>query len=141
MKIEKKFWIQGMPATFATKGENPWKYAIQQSIPSENHELSCGLILHFKVATLAPNSHPIDVDNLCEPVFSSFINKLGWFSGKRQNLRWWHATKVCGNPSGLDISVFSSTVSDMIGVKGEPFFDEVYTGLLPKSATSPEIPL
>jgi len=138
--MERSFWIPGSPATFATKGENPWKNVIQQTVPPAVGETTHGLILQFKVPTLAPHNHPIDVDNLCEPVFSTFINKLGWIGGKRTHLQWWHATKKLGTPSGVELIITSSPTPVMRGVAGDAIFDAVYEGILPKCATDSEVP-
>src|SRR5438874_2568238 len=93
--------VEGKPATFATKGERPWKDALAAAVPlpSLGGEEK-GLTLDFTVASLAPNGHPLDVENLCEPVFSVLVNRVGWFGGSRPRIRWWRATKQQGANTG-----------------------------------------
>ena len=131
--------MPGIPATFATKGEKPWKEILKRSIPTHPIERFSGLKLKFVLPTLAPNNQPLDIDNLCEPVFSVLINELGWFGGRRQNLKWWHTIKVCGQPSGLHLSIEQTAPPEMTGEYGSPFFDEIYTGELPSKATDHQI--
>lgn len=40
-------------------------------------------------------AHP-DIDNLCEPVFSTAVTHLGWFGGSRPMIGWYLATKRPG---------------------------------------------
>ena len=132
--------MPGTPATFATKKEVPWKIELKCSIPTPLIEKFNGLNLKFVLPTLAPNNQLLDIDNLCEPVFSVLINSLGWFGGRRPNLIWWHAIKVCGQPSGLHLSMEPTTPPEMMGEYESPFFDETYEGVLPSKATDPQIP-
>ncbi|GBE18992.1 hypothetical protein BMS3Abin16_01604 [archaeon BMS3Abin16] len=140
MNNRMKFWISGTPATFATKNEVPWKQQIEKSIPSVYGEKFFGMKLKFILHTLAPLNHPLDVDNLCEPAFSVIINKLGWIGGRRPNLKWWNAEKIEGKESGLELLMESTTNHEMTSELGNPFFDDVFNGKLPHSATDPEIP-
>ncbi len=122
-----QFWVHGVPATFATKGEIPWRKALEHaicSIPIPSNE-NFGLNLKFILPTLTPNNQPLDVDNLCEPVFSVLINKLGWFGGK---------------PSGLQFSVETKIPLEMTRVFGNLLFDAVFEGELPRKATDNNIP-
>jgi hypothetical protein len=136
----KRFWVPGIPATFATKGEVPWKNALESSIPAPSVGEFNGVKLRFVLPTLAPNNQPLDIDNLCEPVFSVLINKLGWFGGSRQNLKWWHAVKVCGQPSGLQLSIEATVPPELMDKYGSPFFAGTFVGVLPSKATDPQIP-
>ncbi len=137
---ERRFWVPGVPATFATRNEVPWKDTLEESLPRCSGEKFCGLKLNFTLLTQAPNKQPLDVDNLCEPVFSVFINRLGWFEGRRPNLKWWCAYKKAGHPSGLELLIEPNSAPEMIEEFGNPFFDETYAGLLPSKASSPNIP-
>ncbi len=137
-----QFWVSGIPATFATKGEIPWRKALECSIcsiPIPSNE-NFGLDLKFILPTLAPNNQPLDIDNLCEPVFSVLINKLGWFGGKRPNIKWWRAMKICGQPSGLQLSAKKMIHLKMTRVFGNLLFEGVYEGELPCKATDNQIP-
>jgi hypothetical protein len=96
--------------------------------------------LDFFLPTLAPNGHPLDVDNLCEPVFSVVVNKLGWFGSRRPNMLWWLATKVVGQPSGLRLSMRSERALAARAEEGCAVLEATYTGPLPKKATDTEVP-
>jgi hypothetical protein len=135
-----EFWVEGVPATFATEGEKSWKGCLLNTITSHNNVDCSGLELKFYLPTLAPNGHPLDVDNLCEPVFSVLIGRLGWFQGKRPNLQWWCASKEESNSAGLRIIQRKATPLDWEAKLGEPIFDAIYNGDLPRKATDPRVP-
>ena len=139
-KTSGPFWVSGIPATFATRRERPWKQALERSVLRPAGQVVDGLVLRFSLPTLAPHGQPLDIDNLCEPVFSVVINKLGWFGGKRPNLRWWHATKTCGQPSGLRLSVHSVSPRVISDGAHDECLDTTYTGTLPRKATDDGIP-
>lgn len=132
-------WIPGDPATFATRREGEWKAVLASTIPRSRGEQVAGLNMDFLVRNLAPGGHPLDVDNLCEPVFSVLVNQLGWFGGKRQNIRWWCARKARNGQSGLRLTLVGSAPwdVDMGELVLKPALDGVYTGALPRSATDP----
>ena len=108
----KKLWISGVPATFATKGEQPWKEMLRESIEESAGEYYQGMKLKFILPTMAPNNNPLDLDNLCEPVFSVLINNRSYFGGKRSNVIWWQAEKMIGEPTGLELILDSSDSID-----------------------------
>jgi len=134
------FWVDGIPATFATAKEAPWKLALKNALPTGTGRQAAGLRLEFLLPSLSPSGQPLDVDNLCEPVFSVFINKLGWFGGKRPNLMWWSATKACGDPSGVRLTVEPGPAPDMDTEFGQALFNAAYRGELPSSATDERVP-
>jgi len=82
---------------------------------------------------LAWPAHP-DIDNLCEPVFSTVINRLRWFDGSRPNLDWFLATKRPGAELGAMITVFGSPAPDVSTVLTHPTFTATWPGPLPRSA-------
>ncbi len=135
-----KFWVAGLPATFATAKEAGWKRALEDALPAGVGGAAAGLRLDFILPTLSPAGHPLDVDNLCEPVFSVFINRLGWFGGKRPNLTWWRATKACSDPSGVRLTVEPGPAPDMDSELGRAFFDAAYRDELPSRATDERVP-
>ncbi|MBC2726966.1 hypothetical protein [Desulfosporosinus sp.] len=136
-------WVGGVPATYATKAERPWKDCLSDTVTlTPQSEVGyTGLDLRFILPTFAPKGHPLDVDNLCEPVFSVLIGKLGWFQGKRPNLRWWHATKAEGISYGVQITAIKAVMYDTEDGLGKPIFDSVYTGDLPSKATDTQLPI
>jgi hypothetical protein len=126
------YWISGEPATFATKKEKIWKETLHGELTGVVPGECDGVSLKFLLPTLAPNGHPLDIDNLCEPVFSVLSGKLGWFGSKRSNIKYWNAYKSVAQNTGVHIQlkdsgfeVYSNFVLD---------FDEIYSGELPQNA-------
>jgi len=133
-----KFWVPGNPAPFATQGEKPWKEALLLHLPQCPERLCArGLVIEFYLADLAPRGHPLDVDNLCEPVFSILINRKGWFGGRRPNLTWWRASKHQCSATGCQIQVFSNEISPIGIPKGVKVYEGHYWGPLPSNARDP----
>ena len=126
------YWIPGEPATFATKKEEKWKKVLESELTGIISRECKGVSLDFVLSTLAPNGHPLDIDNLCEPVFSVLCGKLGWFAG-RPNIKYWSACKSVGTSTGVYIKVsnFEFNMDKHLTV----VFDSVYSGVLPKKAT------
>ena len=134
----RRFWVTGRPATFATAGEKPWKATLAAGLPRPDLDgRERGVALRFVLPTLAPNGQPLDVDNLCEPMFAVLIGQLGWFGGAKPGLQWWSATKEVGSPTGCHGVIHDE---GMPALPAEPpDWDEVYRGPLPLSARSPEL--
>jgi hypothetical protein len=78
-------------------------------------------------------AHP-DIDNLCQPVFSTVISRQGWFGGSRPNLAWYLATKRPGAKVGALISVVTGPGPDVAAVLTRPRFTATWPGPLPRSA-------
>lgn len=99
-----ELFVPGEPATFATKGEKPWKEAVTAaaSLCVPSLEAVDGVTLEFTVASHSRNGQPFDLDNLCDPVFVALKN-AGWFGGRKANVKWWRATKAEGPVSGVRI--------------------------------------
>lgn len=127
------YWVPGEPATFSTKKEEKWKKDLQSELAGIIPRECEGVSLDFILSTLAPNGHPLDLDNLCEPVFSVLCGKLGWFSGRRPNINKWSACKSVGKNTGVHIKV--SDFEFNISNNSRVVFDSVYSGVLPKKAT------
>ncbi len=126
------YWVSGEPGTFATKKEAKWKDALQSKLAEIVH-LDCeGVSLDFILSTLAPNGHPLDIDNLCEPVFSVLCGKLGWFGARRPNIKYWSACKSVGENTGVHINVLDFKMN--IENHSPVIFDAIYSGILPKNA-------
>jgi len=129
-----EFWVQGNPAPFATRGELPWKKTLNKSLPQYSlGSREQGVIIDFNLANLFPHGQPLDIDNLCEPVFSILINRKGWFGGRRPNLYWWRATKSETTPIGCRIQLFS-TSPPSIQIPQNLVFDGYFPGPLPRNA-------
>lgn len=133
------YWIEGIPATFATKGEIPWRSTIIDSVPLNTAGGISGVMMDFTLPSMAPHGHPLDTDNLCQPVFYA-LKKIGYFEGNYANILWWRAKKCEGIPSGVSLTFNKENPTNLVELLGTPIFDEVYSGPLPSSATSPEIP-
>lgn len=134
--MKTSIWIPGTPATFATKGEIPWKSLMADALP-ENIS-GDGIRLEFVLPMGDPWKKIVDVDNLCEPVFSVAINQKGWLGGKRPNMVYWEASKSFGEKPGIEISIVPQEIIQ--GKNSETIMDAVYEGPLPTGGKSPEIP-
>lgn len=125
------FWIDGHPATYSTKREPEWKARLFECLSGVESCRNEELYLRFILSTLAPRRQPLDIDNLCEPVFSTLVNKLGWFNGNRRNIHHWRATKETGRPSGLQLAIGSNGIDESLRT---PDHSGIYNGPLPQSA-------
>jgi len=135
---EWSLWVGGAPATFATRGEQPWKAQLVAQIPRPSLDgAEAGVRLDFVVQYLAPAGHPLDVDNLCEPVFSVLVNKCRWFGGSRSRMRWWRATKREGSPTGCRVAVLTELRPKL--QDGAPLWDAMYDGPPATCGSSPEL--
>lgn len=133
-----EFWVPGDPATFATQGEKPWKDSLKKGIPEkETYSKEKGVIIDFYLKNLFPNNQPLDLDNLCDPLFSVLVNNKKWFWGGRPNIRWWLASKNQSSDSGCRISLFSALHSTTIK---NVIFKGYYEGILPTRGSDPDIP-
>lgn len=135
---EVEFWIPGEPATFSTRGEKPWKETLKKGIPEKKaFSKEKGVIADFYLKNLAPNNQPLDLDNLCDPLFSILVNNKKWFWGRRPNIKWWIASKNQSDTTGCKISLFSHSYYPNIP---DVFFEGIYQGPLPRKGSDPEIP-
>lgn len=101
-----KFWIPGVPAPFATRGEKIWKSRLAERIPECNtNGEEAGVVMRFYLPTLRPQGQPLDVDNLCDPVFSILVGRKLWFRGTRPAIHWWQASKNEAARWGCEIEI------------------------------------
>jgi hypothetical protein len=115
-----KALIAGRPAPFATAGERRWKDAIAVQVPASSGEYSAAMVLDFSLrGDHGWPSHP-DIDNLCEPVFSTVINRLRWFGGSRTGLIWYLATNRPAADEGAMIALTSDPAPDVASVVAGP---------------------
>jgi len=130
--------VTGYPATFATAREKAWKSDLRSQLCAPAMAgAERGVALHFNVLALAPNNQPLDVDNLCEPVFSVLVGRLGWFGSSRGNVWWWSASKREGGPHGCAISISDARSAQL--PSDPPALQGVYRGILPRNARAPEV--
>ena len=102
--------VRGHPATFATKGERPWKEALERQIPlSDGTGSERGVIVDFRLGALEPHGQPLDVDNLMEPLLSVLVNRRGWLGRARPSIQWWRATKTQRADQGCDIDILEGS--------------------------------
>lgn len=155
------FFVKGNPVPYSTKLEKQWKDSLRKQIPINNDSTSKeqGVILKFYLESFTHNGNPFDLDNLVEPVFSVLIGEKGYFKGKRNNIKWWHAYKILSQSEGVEIEIsrndnidsnnkisqikkFASNNFIHIKIKlGQKILmDETYTGTMPTSAKSIELP-
>ena len=64
------------------------------------------------------------------------VNHVGWFGKSRTNINWWHATKELNSEEGCEIEINTSKKPSV--PESPPFFNDRYTGTLPKSAKHKE---
>ena len=129
-----RFDVYGEPYPFATNGEKQWKQDLIEQIPQKNSSSKeIGAILSFEYDPILHNSL-LDVDNICEPVFSILINNKGWFDSKRPAMQWYRATKKQGSKSGCIIEMVEQNPIEIMSEKGI-LFDKVFIGTFPNSAT------
>jgi len=74
-----------------------------------------------------------DLDNLCEPVFAVLANRLGWFGGRRPNVRAFWARKALAEPTGCRIRITDSRWAET-SPNGDVLLDGTYMDELPRSA-------
>ncbi|MCH7698808.1 MAG: hypothetical protein IH865_07715 [Chloroflexi bacterium] len=98
------------------------------------------MLLDFHVQSSQRGGQPFDIDNMCEPVFSTVINQLGWFGGRRPNLTWFRARRSVKTPSGCTVRLQQGDAPLFSPDGHRLVFRDVYTGPLPKSATASELP-
>jgi hypothetical protein len=129
-----KALIAGRPAPFATASERRWKDAIAVQVPASSGEYSAGMVLDFSLrGDHGWPSHP-DIDNLCEPVFSTVINRLRWFGGSRTGLIWYLATKRPAAEEGAAIALSSDPAPEVASVVTAPSLAAIWSGGPPSSA-------
>lgn len=128
-------FIEGRPATFATAGENQWKEIVQELLVDKVNT-SNYIKLNFYIDKSEFYIDGFDVDNLCEPVFQVLTSKLGWFEGKRANIKGFVASKFpVTEIKGLELEQFDCIEEN----KEQALFDNIYTGPFPNKATDPYI--
>ena len=132
------FFVAGHPATFATAGEKPWRLLLEQRTPRPSMDgREVGMTMRLILPSLAPQGQHLDTDNLCEPVFSVIVNRVGWFRGGRPNITWWQASKAEGSPTGCEIVVTSDGIPSVPA--DTPIIEGIYTGPLPRNAKEPDV--
>lgn len=131
------FFIQGSPATFATRREGPWRACLTTAPKPCLADQEQGLWLDFNLASNDVQGQRFDLDNLCEVVFSVIVGKIGWFGGRRQRIRWWSATRRVAQPSGCMVTVHAGT--EHRRPTEAPLVSGTYSGPLPRNARGPEL--
>lgn len=132
--------VDGVPATFATKGEKPWRAVVAASVPRQPADGRTYRVLSasFVTPTEATGRHAQDVDNLMEPVLWALVGRLGWFGGKRSNLDEWFATIQHGAKPGAEFAMADELLASRVSTVTETLAIGTYSGPLPNCATHPE---
>ncbi len=123
---KRDFYIEGEPVSYSSgQREKVWKDKIEKTLKEPEGD-NMGMVLQF---TIQEGRH-IDLDNLCDPVFSAVVGRKRWFDGKRPNIDWWRAKKREGNDQGLRIWIKNAgdSVLDKIEKSGE---GDVLSGVYP----------
>jgi len=128
----------GVPAAYATANEAVWREALASQIPQAPADAAMrGLVLKFTVPSQSPIGLPVELDVLCEPVFSALVNKRRWFAGRRPNIAWWHASKSHDAATGCDVLLTDEGLAALPNTP--PAVSGTYDGPLPRSAKSIEL--
>lgn len=132
--------VNGVPATFATKGEKPWREAVAASVPSKpaDGRTYCVLSASFVTPRSATGPRAQDVDNLMEPLLWALVGRLGWFGGNRTNLDEWFSTIQHGSNPGVDLTMADEFLAARVSMATKTLILGTYEGRLPDCATHPE---
>lgn len=127
--------IPGIPSSYSTPKEKPWKESLKAFLPSalDMDVAATGLVVNFRVSGPQSGRLAVDLDNLCEPLFSVLVNQKGWFGKKRSNIQWFKATKVYEEPFGCDL-VLMESLPPLPLSEQKVAFSELYQDAFPKSA-------
>lgn len=136
----RRFWVDGIPATFATMGEKPWRAAVAASVPRQPADglTYRGLSAAFVTPRSASGRRAQDVDNLMEPIIWALVGRLDWFGGRRTNLDEWFATIRHGATPGAELIVADEPLAAQVAMVAETLAIGTYSGPLPNCATHPE---
>ena len=105
-----EFWISGFPAPYSTRRE--------QVIPrSSSSTEEAGVDIEFYLPGTRASSQGPDLDNLCDPVFSILVNRLGWIRFRRPNIQWWRAYKRYEGKLGCSLRLWTGKAPE-IGLGG-----------------------
>lgn len=127
-------FVPGDPASFATRGERPWKATLESVLsPTPVLEGARCLSLDFHVSPRAGFASGADIDNLCEPVLSVLVNRVGWFARRRPTISALRARKAIATPAGCRI-VATAGAWPEDWVAGALLFDGTTDRPLPTSA-------
>lgn len=125
--------VDGEPASFATRGEVPWKERLAAELGGVAFD-PAGTVLSLDLVVSPRQGYPMgpDIDNLCDPVIAVLVGRLGWFGGRRPNIAGLWARKRVGPRTGCEISVFPDWVQTPLG-DVPVLLDATWTGALPTS--------
>lgn len=132
-------FVPGVPAPFATAGERSWRDAIASQLVGTAPSLrATEIALDFTIRGSAGYPDGPDLDNLCEPIFSVVVNRLGWFGGRRSAIQAFRATKRVGEPTGCRIRVIERR-DDIPTVGRRVLLSRTWPGALPRNARDPAV--
>lgn len=136
----RRFWVDGVPATFATRGEKPWREAVAASVSRQPADGLTYRVLSaaFVTPPSASGRRAQDVDNLMEPIIWALVGRLGWFGGRRTNLDEWFATIRHGVEPGAELGLADEPLAALVAMAAETLAIGTYSGPLPNCATHPE---
>lgn len=132
-----EYWVPGRPSTFATNHEALWRETIIKQL-GDKCNIHNSIEMEFRISRDNLIKYAFDIDNLCEPVFSSITTYLGWYNSKRSNIERWKAIKTESAIEGMQLKDVEEI--DLSMERHKMIFDGVYQGRFPNKATDPEIP-
>jgi hypothetical protein len=128
--------VPGIPSSYSTAKEKPWKEALNTHIPLAPllGSVATGVIVNFRVPRPQVGHRKVDLDNLCEPLFSVLVNQKHWFGKTRPNIQWFKVTKSHEEPYGCDIALMESFPLNEIDDNKIQLPSALYEDKLPKNA-------
>ncbi|MFN8624281.1 MAG: hypothetical protein U0869_26355 [Chloroflexota bacterium] len=125
--------VAGEPASFATSREVAWREQVAVALAEVPFD-PAGTVLSLDLVASPEPGLPFGpgLDDLCEPVIAAAVGRLGWFGGKRPNIKGLWARKRIGPRVGVDIAVFSSWMDVSVG-DVPVLLDATYPGEPPRS--------
>lgn len=128
--------VPGIPSSYSTPKEKPWKEALNTHIPLAPllGSVATGVVANFRVPRPQVGHRKVDLDNLCEPLFSVLVNQKHWFGKTRPNIQWFKVTKSYEEPFGCDVCLFETLPRNEALLEQKVLFSATYDSAFPKSA-------
>jgi hypothetical protein len=128
-----ELWVPGVPAYPSTPKEKDWTDRLMHHATASVQ----GNRLEFKFKLSAEALESAELDYLCEPVFQSLIQRMGWCGGARTQLQSWRASKESAETTGVQIASEASEPRLLEQLNGEPILDFLFEGTFPQKAKDP----
>jgi hypothetical protein len=128
-----ELWVPGIPAFPSTPKEKEWTDRLIHHASAS----VAGSQLQMRFKMTAEAAEAAELDLLCEPVFQSLIQRMGWSGGSRTQLLYWNASKEAAEPTGVQIKSDAAVIKALEELNGEPILDFLFEGTFPQKAKDP----